>query len=113
MSELPGMLQVAINVAEQRWPHTIDAAEWAKEWARIYAEKPQIAADEGTMIAWFANAIMAGYDTAEMRNADRIATLERAQSCIKGLLARTPVRDVSETLAEIDAAIASEKGERT
>jgi hypothetical protein len=32
--------------------------------------------------------------------------LERARGCIKGLLARTPVRDVSETLAEIDAVLA-------
>jgi hypothetical protein len=32
--------------------------------------------------------------------------LERARGCIKGLLARTPVRDVAETLAEIDAALA-------
>ncbi|HSW83498.1 MAG TPA: hypothetical protein VLH12_08490 [Usitatibacter sp.] len=31
--------------------------------------------------------------------------LERARGCIKGLLARTPVRDVEETLAEIDYAI--------
>lgn len=31
--------------------------------------------------------------------------LDRSRGCIKGLLARTPVRDVSETLAEIDAAL--------
>lgn len=34
--------------------------------------------------------------------------LERARGCIKGLLARTPVRDVAETLAEIDAALANQ-----
>jgi uncharacterized coiled-coil DUF342 family protein len=33
----------------------------------------------------------------------------RARGCIDGLLKRTPVRDVAETLAEIDAAIGEKK----
>lgn len=37
------------------------------------------------------------------------AALERAQGCIKGLLKRTPVRDVSETLAEIEHVLAKVK----
>ena len=65
--ELPGMLQVAINTRDQVWPHTIDAQVWAKEWAKHIAEHPGIPTDEATMIGWFANAIMAGYDTAQMR----------------------------------------------
>jgi predicted nucleic acid-binding Zn-ribbon protein len=43
-------------------------------------------------------------DVRDERNALR-ATCERAIGCIDGLLKRTPVRDVAETLAEIDAAI--------
>lgn len=39
-----------------------DAQVWTREWLKTVAEKPQIAVDEGTMIGWFANAIMAGYD---------------------------------------------------
>lgn len=39
-------------------------------------------------------------ETEDLRQA-----LERARGCIKGMLARTPVRDVAETLAEIDAAL--------
>jgi hypothetical protein len=35
------------------------------------------------------------------------SALGRARGCIKGLLARTPVRDVEETLAEIDAVLPS------
>lgn len=31
--------------------------------------------------------------------------LERANGCIRGLLAQTPVRDVAETLAEIETAL--------
>ena len=39
-----------------------DAKIWAEEFVRIIKDKPQIATDEGTMMTWFANAIMAGYD---------------------------------------------------
>ena len=60
--ELPGMLAVAKGVAEQKWPHTMDAKVWADEFAKQF---PQI--DHGLMLGWFANAIMAGYDTAQSR----------------------------------------------
>ena len=42
---------------------TPDAQVWAKEWLKIVKKNPSIATDEGTMIGWFANAIMAGYDS--------------------------------------------------
>lgn len=42
-----------------------DGQKWAKEFVKIVKEKPSIATDEGTMIGWFANAIMAGYDKAQ------------------------------------------------
>lgn len=42
----------------------MDAAAWTNEFLRI---KPD-ANDWGTMVGWFANAIMAGYDTAMKRN---------------------------------------------
>ncbi len=44
-----------------------DASIWAKEWAKVIKEHPEIPHDEGAMIGWFANAIMAGYDTAMRR----------------------------------------------
>jgi hypothetical protein len=65
--ELPGMLALAEGVASQRWPHTIDARIWVDEWLRTIAEHPEIPTDRGTMVGWFANAIMAGYDTASLR----------------------------------------------
>lgn len=43
-------------------PDTLDARIWAKEWLKTIKKRPNIPTDEGTMIAWFANAIMAGYD---------------------------------------------------
>ena len=64
--DLPGMLAVAKGVAEQKWPHTMDAAVWAAEFVKRY---PGSEFSEGDMIGWFANAIMAGYDTANARSA--------------------------------------------
>jgi hypothetical protein len=46
---------------------------WAEEFIKRVQNDPTLALDEGTMIGWFANAIMAGYDEArrkyEMTNA--------------------------------------------
>ena len=50
-----------------QWPQTIDASVWAKQWMRAFTADPLIAADEATMLGWFANAIMAGYDEAQRR----------------------------------------------
>lgn len=61
-ADLPGMLAIAKGVAEQRFPHTMDARVWAAEFIKHHPD-----ADEGDMIGWFANAIMAGYDTAQQR----------------------------------------------
>jgi hypothetical protein len=49
------------------WPQTMDAVVWAKEFVETATRIPSIATDEGTMIGWFANAIMAGYDEAQRR----------------------------------------------
>ena len=49
-----------INLTE-----TFDAKIWVQEWMRIIKDHPNIPYDEGAMIGWFANAIMAGYDTAK------------------------------------------------
>ena len=65
--ELPGMLALQIGVQNQSWPHTVDARVWAKEWLETIKAHPGIEHDEAAMIGWFANAIMAGYDTAQMR----------------------------------------------
>lgn len=44
-----------------------DAQYWADEFIKILNENPGIAHDEGAMIGWFANAIMAGYDEARRK----------------------------------------------
>lgn len=43
---------------------TINAVLWQEKWMEILKEHPNIPNDEGTMIGWFANAIMTGYDAA-------------------------------------------------
>ncbi len=58
------------------WPNTMDAGKWAKAWMEHIAKNRQIPYDEGTMISWFANAIMAGFDEAGRRNDDHWTDLE-------------------------------------
>lgn len=76
--DLPGMLALQNRVEAGEWPHTMDAQVWARKWLEITKEVPEVATDEDAMIGWFANAIMAGYDTAMMRSAkaSHIAELE-------------------------------------
>lgn len=67
LEDLPGMLALQIAVKKGLFPHTMDARVWAKEWIKTIQEHPDIPTDEETMVGWFANAIMAGYDNAMVR----------------------------------------------
>ncbi len=53
-------------------PQSFDARAWAKEWLRTIEKHPGVPTDEGTMITWFANAIMAGHDEIQRRNRDSL-----------------------------------------
>lgn len=35
---------------------------WARQFVNLMAQAPEMATDHGTMLAWFATAIMNGYD---------------------------------------------------
>ena len=48
------------------------AKVWAEEFVKSVKKNPKIATDEGTMLGWFANAIMAGYDKANQEKAGSI-----------------------------------------
>jgi hypothetical protein len=63
MDELPGMLELQRAAADGHWPHTIDARTWADRFLERF---PNGGYDVADLIAWFANAIMAGYDNAKM-----------------------------------------------
>lgn len=60
--ELPGELALQIAVEKGEWPHTMDAMIWADMFCKQFPDF-----DHGTALGWFANAIMAGYDTAIAR----------------------------------------------
>ena len=53
----------------KKLPRSIDARVWADEWLEVTAKYPQIPTCRDTMITWFSNAIMAGYDEAMRRSA--------------------------------------------
>jgi hypothetical protein len=56
---------------EKYLPHSMDAMLWAEEFVaqfdgHVVGENEKV--DVGLMLAWFANAIMAGFDEAQRRN---------------------------------------------
>ncbi|HEX8874112.1 MAG TPA: hypothetical protein VF780_05750 [Nitrosospira sp.] len=67
MTELDGMAKLTEMTLQQQWPHTMDAQIWAEEFVKNF---PSIELDAAR--AWFANAIMAGYDTAMMRKPEAL-----------------------------------------
>ena len=73
------------NASEMLARMGTDAALWAKEWCRIAkeietADDGRVVIDEGWMIGWFTNAIMAGVDSVKRcEDAERLV--------VKGLVA--------------------------
>ncbi len=57
------MTEQTIGHDGKPWPQTMDAKLWADEFC-----KRNSASDHGTMLGWFANAIMIGWDTAHWRH---------------------------------------------
>jgi len=51
-----------MTTSEQKLSGEFDAKVWTEEFVKMVKAKPEIATDEGTMLGWFANAIMTGYD---------------------------------------------------
>jgi len=49
----------------KKWPATTDAKAWARAFMLTQEVRPHIAKSESTMLGWFANAIMTGYDQAK------------------------------------------------
>lgn len=57
----------------------MDAQTWAKRFVSRVRGNPSIATDEGTMLAWFAGAIMVGYD----RGVEAGKTMARAEQPVQ------------------------------
>lgn len=47
---------------ETQITQSFDARVWARAFVERVKEDPSIATDEATMVGWFANALMRGYD---------------------------------------------------
>lgn len=58
-----------MQMSEINLHNTMDAQVWTKEFMRLFGGKLETI-DEALMLGWFANAIMAGYDTAMQRQPD-------------------------------------------
>lgn len=59
--------ELNMNEPEAPSPSETDATKWAASFVAHNQWKPEIAADEGAMTAWFATAIMAGWDESARR----------------------------------------------
>lgn len=60
------------NLVSKKLIGNMDAKVWAEEFVKVVKTKPLIPTDEGTMIGWFANAIMAGYDNGCRNTEDKL-----------------------------------------
>ena len=62
-TELAGALALQRAIQKGDWPHTMDAHVWATEFLKRF---PNGGYDHADIMTWFANAIMAGYDRANL-----------------------------------------------
>jgi len=80
---------------------TMDAQTWADEWLKAIAQTPTIPTDRGTMIGWFANCSMAGYDEAMRRSSVRALKLRDA---LWGLVGKdNSIEDLEKMLVVVES----------
>jgi len=63
-----------IPKAQEKIYRSFDARDWARAFVAHVQTNPAIATDQDTMVTWFANALMRGYDerAREQRRVDRL-----------------------------------------
>ena len=66
---------------------SFDARDWARHFVNHVRVNPSIATDEGTMVSWFANALMRGFDEARRKDPPT-ATRDQLVADIRGAVAR-------------------------
>lgn len=86
------------QVDEKRLLGNADAKVWAEEFVKLCNKKPEIATDEGTMIGWFANAIMAGWD----RGRDNFIDKQKVMDSIKLVYDSKPFKNATEFKKELE-----------
>lgn len=62
-----GFFQKKLEPIDDSFSQSTDAVVWAKAFVEHVRRNPAIATDEGTIIGWFANAIMRGWDEGRSR----------------------------------------------
>lgn len=95
---------------------TTDAKIWAEVFVAHVKNNPEIATDEETMIGWFANAIMAGYDSVKNRRQalEETSLLPRRAVIVKGDGPIDP-NAIAVALADepVDVSVAVQSAKRT
>lgn len=59
------------ELSKSELPQSFDAQDWVNEWRETLRSAPTISWDDATMLTWFSNAIMAGFDEASRREQAR------------------------------------------
>lgn len=72
---LNGDMLEALANGQGDFTESFDARPWAREFVKSVRERPEIATDEDTMIGWFANAIMRGYDESPGRDLNHYSAI--------------------------------------
>jgi hypothetical protein len=55
------------ELSKSKLPQSFDARDWVNEWRETLKTAPTISWDNDTMLTWFSNALMAGFDEAHRR----------------------------------------------
>jgi len=58
---------------DESFTQSFNALDWAKAFVKMVKENPSIATDEDTMLGWFANALMRGFDESLRRQCAELA----------------------------------------
>src|SRR5437016_4752462 len=80
--------KASLPTGKSKLPGSFDGRDWAREFVEHVRAKPSIATDEETMLCWFANAIMAGYDEARGKFEPQPLTPESMRTELRGAVAR-------------------------
>jgi len=75
-------------------PQSFDSRVWAKEFMGLYnkniMKRNHLWIDEGLMVGWFANAIMAGFDEAHRRISKDFISKERVRGLKMNITSQNP-----------------------
>lgn len=72
--------KVKVTMTANQIPNTVNAQIWTREFCQTFRELyPGVDIDEGWILSWFANSIMAGYDEGCRRTAKEVIEMHRSE----------------------------------